>query len=78
MDEQYGGEDEIAPFAPSLDAPTAPVECSNAYCLVYVREAEWSEVMVNVTSDDVALHLRARLEVGLQAQCCLLYRTYST
>ena len=68
VDEQYGGVDETAPPAPGLDAPA---QRSNAYCLVYVMEAAWSDVMATVTSDDVAQHLRDCLEVGLQAQCCL-------
>ena len=64
VDEQYGGEDENALPAPGLNAPTFKfTKFSNAYCLVYVREAEWSEIMVNVTSDDIAQHVRARLEV---------------
>eukprot|EP00891_Asterochloris_glomerata_P000046 jgi/Astpho2/46/Aster-07498 len=63
VDEQYGGEDENAPPAPGLNAPTFKfTKFSNAYCLVYVREAEWSEIMVNVTSTDIAEHVRARLE----------------
>ena len=63
VDEQYGGEAEYAP-APGLTAPNFKfITFSNAYCLVYVREAEWSEIMVNVTSSDIAWHARARLEV---------------
>ena len=71
VDEQYGGEDENAPPAPGLNAPTFKfTKFSNAYCLVYVREAEWSEIMVNVTSDDIAQHVRARLEV--RTACAVL------
>lgn len=37
---------------------------SNAYMLVYVRVAQWDDVMCRVTKDDIPQYLRERLEVG--------------
>lgn len=35
---------------------------SNAYMLVYVRSADWSRIMCPVVKEDIAEHLRVRLE----------------
>ena len=32
--------------------------------LVYIRRCEWDRIMHTVTKDDIAPHLRQRLEVG--------------
>lgn len=65
MDEQYGGQYESASPAPGLTARGFGVaKTSSAYCLVYVRDAMWSEIMVDVTNTDIAQHAHmARLEV---------------
>uniref|UniRef100_A0A7S0WIA5 ubiquitinyl hydrolase 1 n=1 Tax=Chlamydomonas leiostraca TaxID=1034604 RepID=A0A7S0WIA5_9CHLO len=35
---------------------------SNAYMLVYIREADWDRVMCAVTAEDIATHVRSRLQ----------------
>lgn len=66
INEQFGGEDETPPPAPGYTAPTLKLtKYSNAYMLVYVRESSWKDIMLEVSQDDIAEHVRSRLEVGL-------------
>lgn len=39
---------------------------SNAYMLVYVRISDWDRVFCPVSKEDLNVHLRRRLEVGLR------------
>ncbi|KAI8808839.1 hypothetical protein BJ742DRAFT_806590 [Cladochytrium replicatum] len=57
LEENYGGENPMArpgvrPFK----------RFTNAYMLVYIREAEIDEILAPVTEDDIPEHLRRRLE----------------
>lgn len=68
IDEQFGGEDETPPPAPGFTAPTLKLtKYSNAYMLVYIRESSWKDIMLEVSQDDIAEHVRSRLEVGLSS-----------
>ncbi|KAL3154338.1 hypothetical protein ABBQ32_013820 [Trebouxia sp. C0010 RCD-2024] len=63
IDEQFGGEDETPPPAPGFTAPTLKLtKYSNAYMLVYIRESSWKDIMLEVSQDDIAEHVRSRLE----------------
>lgn len=64
LSEQFGGEDENPPPAPGYgNAPTFKfTKYSNAYMLVYIRVSDWERIMCDVTKDDIADHLRKRLE----------------
>lgn len=65
IDEQFGGEDETPPPAPGFTAPTLKLtKYSNAYMLVYIRESSWKDIMLEVSQDDIAEHVRSRLEVS--------------
>ena len=65
IDEQFGGEDETPPPAPGFTAPTLKLtKYSNAYMLVYVRQSSWKDIMLEVKENDIADHVRSRLEVG--------------
>lgn len=69
IDEQFGGEDETPPPAPGFTAPTLKLtKYSNAYMLVYIRESSWKDIMLEVSQEDIAEHVRSRLEVGLFPQ----------
>ena len=62
MDDQYGGHDEDPAPLHGRNARTFDA-VSNSYCLVYVREADWREIMVDVPSNDIAGRVRTRREV---------------
>lgn len=64
LDEQFGGEDENPPPAPGYNnAPTFKfTKYSNAYMLVYIRVSDWDRIVCDVTKEDIADHLRKRLE----------------
>lgn len=73
IDEQFGGEDETPPPAPGFTAPTLKLtKYSNAYMLVYIRESSWKDIMLEVSQDDIAEHVRSRLEVGFSSGPCNL------
>ena len=73
IDEQFGGEDETPPPAPGYTAPTLKLtKYSNAYMLVYIRESSWKGIMLEVSQDDIAEHVRSRLEVGVLTPMMLL------
>ena len=66
LNEQYGGEDESPMPNPGFTSPTLKLtKHSNAYMLVYVRESSWKDIMLEVSQDDIAEHVRARLKVPL-------------
>ncbi|KAL0031727.1 hypothetical protein WJX79_003396 [Trebouxia sp. C0005] len=63
LDEQFGGEDETPPPAPGFTSPTLKLtKYSNAYMLVYVRESSWKDIMLDVSQNDIAEHVRSRLK----------------
>ena len=73
IDEQFGGEDETPPPAPGFTAPTLKLtKYSNAYMLVYVRESSWKDIMLEVSQEDIAEHVRSRLEVSSSPCCTML------
>ena len=41
------------------------LQVSNAYMLVYVRKADWQQIMCDTSKTDIARHLLDRLEVRL-------------
>ena len=64
LDEQFGGDDESPLPAPGFTAPTLKLtKYSNAYMLVYIRESSWKDIMLDVSQDDIAEHVRSRLKV---------------
>ena len=70
LDEQFGGEDETPPPAPGFTSPTLKLtKYSNAYMLVYVRESSWKDIMLDVSQNDIAEHVRSRLKVTLLLVC---------
>lgn len=47
----------------SIRTPPSPLLTrSNAYMLVYVREADWDRILCPVGAEDIAEHVRRRLE----------------
>ena len=70
LDEQFGGEDKTPPPAPGFTSPTLKLtKYSNAYMLVYVRESSWKDIMLDVSQNDIAEHVRSRLKVTLLLVC---------
>lgn len=76
LDEQFGGEDESPHPPPGFTSPTLKLtKYSNAYMLVYVRESSWKDIMLEVSQDDIAEHVRSRLKVcypRLLCLCCVM------
>ncbi|KAL5098171.1 hypothetical protein RYX36_002498 [Vicia faba] len=71
LEEQYGGEEELRQTNPGFNnSPFKFTKYSNAYMLVYIREADKEKVVYNVDEKDIAEHLRERLkkESGIQKQ----------
>mmetsp|Transcript_35695 Transcript_35695/g.79387 ORF Transcript_35695/g.79387 Transcript_35695/m.79387 type:complete len:1131 (+) Transcript_35695:131-3523(+) len=63
LDEQFGGEDDtLSANTGYNNAPVRYTKYSNAYMLVYIRVSDWDRIVCNVTKDDIAPHLRDRLE----------------
>ena len=60
MDDQFGGESDAGKVRHQF---SSLFKSQNAYMLVYIREAEWDEIMCPVAEEDVALHLRERVRV---------------
>ena len=58
---QFGGHEHQTPpgHTPQWKFP----KISNAYMLVYIRESSIPEINVELTQDDVALHVRRQLEI---------------
>lgn len=68
IQEQWGGDDDLSngtppPSAPPFNQPLKITRFSNAYMLVYVREADWEKVMCDVSEHDIYEHVRVRLKV---------------
>lgn len=75
LDEQFGGEDETPPPAPGFTSPTLKLtKYSNAYMLVYVRESSWKDIMLDVSQNDIAEHVRSRLKVTVLLVCFALLK----
>ena len=72
MDDQFGGESDAGKVRHQF---SSLFKSQNAYMLVYIREAEWDEIMCPVAEEDVALHLRERVRVRARdfRQCCCHY-----
>ncbi|KAG5053183.1 hypothetical protein JHK87_005381 [Glycine soja] len=63
LEEQYGGEEELPQTNPGFNnTPFKFTKYSNAYMLVYIREADKDKVICNVDEKDIAEHLRERLK----------------
>lgn len=62
LDEQFGGEDDTPNPAPGYGTNIKITKYSNAYMLVYVRVSDWGRIHCEVTKNDIAEHLRKRLE----------------
>ncbi|CAI8586565.1 unnamed protein product [Vicia faba] len=63
LEEQYGGEEELPQTNPGFNnSPFKFTKYSNAYMLVYIREADKEKVVCNVDEKDIAEHLRERLK----------------
>eukprot|EP00898_Chlorokybus_atmophyticus_P001501 jgi/Chlat1/2351/Chrsp17S02617 len=63
LDEQFGGEEEVPPAQPGLNAPAYKwTKYSNAYMLVYIRDSDKDKVICPVTDKDIAEHLQIRLK----------------
>jgi hypothetical protein len=63
LDEQYGGEEELPQTNPGFNnTPFKFTKYSNAYMLVYVRDADKDKVVCNVDEKDIAEHLQIRLK----------------
>ncbi len=89
LEEQYGAKMRGHPRRQSPRGPkgelgarvrggTAPAvrftQNSNAYMLVYVRVQDWSSICCSVTKEEVAAHLRDRLEVRPSSRfACLCF-----
>ncbi|GAU14502.1 hypothetical protein TSUD_250440 [Trifolium subterraneum] len=59
LEEQYGGEEELPQTNPGFNnTPFKFTKYSNAYMLVYIREADKEKVICNVDEKDIAEHLR--------------------
>ena len=59
MEDQFGGKNSER----SKHQYSSLFKSQSAYMLVYIREAEWDEIMRQVSEEDVALHLRERVRV---------------
>lgn len=59
MEDQFGGENSER----TKLQYSSLFKSQSAYMLVYIREAEWDEIMRQVSEEDVALHLRERVRV---------------
>jgi len=66
--EQYGGDDE--PFQPTMPAYNSPglkyAKQSTAYMLVYIRDSDWDNISCRVGKEEIAEHIRTRLEAEQQ------------
>ncbi|CAK9213983.1 unnamed protein product [Sphagnum troendelagicum] len=63
LDEQYGGEEELPQTNPGFNnTPFKFTKYSNAYMLVYIRDADKDKVVCNVDEKDIAEHLQIRLK----------------
>ncbi|KAM7256047.1 hypothetical protein ACFE04_011788 [Oxalis oulophora] len=63
LEEQYGGEEELAPTNPGFNnTPFKFTKYSNAYMLVYIRDSDKDKIICNVDEKDIAQHLRERLK----------------
>ncbi|CAM6012936.1 unnamed protein product [Sphagnum balticum] len=63
LEEQYGGEEELPQTNPGFNnTPFKFTKYSNAYMLVYIREADKDKVICNVDEKDIAEHLQIRLK----------------
>ncbi|KAJ6727514.1 UBIQUITIN-SPECIFIC PROTEASE 12-RELATED [Salix purpurea] len=63
LEEQYGGEEELAQTNPGFNnSPFKFTKYSNAYMLVYIRESDKEKIICNVDEKDIAEHLRIRLK----------------
>ncbi|CAM6033345.1 unnamed protein product [Sphagnum compactum] len=63
LEEQYGGEEELPQTNPGFNNTLFKfTKYSNAYMLVYIREADKDKVVCNVDEKDIAEHLQIRLK----------------
>ncbi|KAH8955667.1 hypothetical protein BDL97_08G152600 [Sphagnum fallax] len=63
LEEQYGGEEELPQTNPGFNNTLFKfTKYSNAYMLVYIREADKDKVVCNVDEKDIADHLQIRLK----------------
>ncbi|XP_024389478.1 ubiquitin C-terminal hydrolase 12 isoform X2 [Physcomitrium patens] len=63
LEEQYGGEEELPQTNPGFNnTPFKFTKYSNAYMLVYIREADKDKIVCNVDEKDIAEHLQVRLK----------------
>eukprot|EP00884_Botryococcus_braunii_P009403 jgi/Botrbrau1/18464/Bobra.0072s0047.1 len=63
LDEQFGGDDEAPAPGAGFNPPNFKVtKYSNAYMLVYIREDDWDKIMCAVSKEDIAEHVRDRLQ----------------
>ncbi|KAL6614421.1 hypothetical protein ACP70R_036691 [Stipagrostis hirtigluma subsp. patula] len=63
LEEQYGGEEELPPTNPGLNAaPIRFTKYSNAYMLVYIRESDKEKIICDLDEKDISEHLKARLK----------------
>ncbi|KAG4953164.1 hypothetical protein JHK87_038758 [Glycine soja] len=69
LEEQYGGEEELPQTNPGFNnTPFKFTKYSNAYMLVYIREADKDKVICNVDEKDIAEHLRVARDEDLAEQ----------
>ena len=61
VDEQFGGDTEKAPGYGN-NVPLKIARFSNAYMLVYIRDSDRDHILCDVTKEDIAQHLRERLD----------------
>ncbi|KAF9676494.1 hypothetical protein SADUNF_Sadunf08G0007800 [Salix dunnii] len=69
LEEQYGGEEELAQINPGFNnSPFKFTKYSNAYMLVYIRESDKEKIICNVDEKDIAEHLRVAQSEDLLEQ----------
>jgi len=62
MEEQFGGDSDNQPGYGNNAPLKAQMRYSNAYMLVYVRDSDRDHILCEVTKEDIAQHLRDRLD----------------
>jgi ubiquitin carboxyl-terminal hydrolase 7 len=62
LEEQYGADADSKNPGFGNNMPPKVARCSNAYMLVYIRDSDRDHILCDVTKDDIAQHLRDRLD----------------